>query len=213
MDSSRTPDAGPGAVGEGSPTGSGDDARGGSTAERPGRPGVSPEQLEPSTPGDGAPQTGVVRNPGATAEGTAPPQDGSAARSRGGISELDIVKHYFDTVCARIGLSDDVREVLRTCYRETRVQIPVRLSDGKIHVFFGYRVQHNGARGPYKGGLRYHPEVDLDSVRALAMLMTWKTAIVGIPNGGAKGGINCPGNKLERHELQAISRSFMDKIE
>ena len=74
-------------------------------------------------------------------------------------------------------------------------------------------MQHNGARGPYKGGLRYHPEVDLDSVRALAMLMTWKTAIVGIPYGGAKGGIDCPGDKLGSDELQAITRSFMGKID
>ena len=78
-------------------------------------------------------------------------------------------------------MPDDVRDVLRTSYRETVVQIPVRFADGKIHVFKGYRVQHNGARGPYKGGLRYHPDVDLDEVRALAMLMTWKTAIVGHP--------------------------------
>ena len=78
----------------------------------------------------------------------------------------------------------------------------MRFPDGKIHVYSGYRVQHNGARGPYKGGLRYHPEVDLDEVRALAMLMTWKTAIVGIPYGGAKGGIDCPGDQLAPDELQ-----------
>jgi glutamate dehydrogenase (NAD(P)+) len=74
-------------------------------------------------------------------------------------------------------------------------------------------VQHNGARGPYKGGIRFHPEVDLDEVRALAMLMTWKTAIVGVPYGGAKGGVNCPARDLEPRELQTIARSFMDKIE
>jgi glutamate dehydrogenase (NAD(P)+) len=123
------------------------------------------------------------------------------------------VKHYFDAACERIGLPDDVREVMRTSYRETTVQIPVKLSDGRIHVFQGYRVQHNGARGPYKGGLRYHPDVDLDEVRALAMLMTWKTAIVGIPYGGAKGGVNCPGDKLSPQELQSVTRSLLDKIE
>jgi len=74
-------------------------------------------------------------------------------------------------------------------------------------------VQHNGARGPYKGGVRYHPEVDLDEVRALASLMTWKTAITGLPFGGAKGGINCPGGDLARDELQRITRSFMSKID
>jgi glutamate dehydrogenase (NAD(P)+) len=106
-----------------------------------------------------------------------------------------------------------VAAVFRSSYREVQVQVPVRLSDGKLHVFSGYRVQHNGARGPYKGGIRFHPEVDLDEVRALAELMTWKTAIANIPYGGAKGGVNCDPNTLEPNELQAVARSFMDKIE
>jgi glutamate dehydrogenase (NAD(P)+) len=93
------------------------------------------------------------------------------------------------------------------------VQIPVKLSDGRVHVFSGYRIQHNGARGPYKGGIRFHPEVDIDEVRALASLMTWKTAVANIPFGGAKGGVNCPAEELERSEVQAISRSFLAKIE
>ena len=135
------------------------------------------------------------------------------ASGRAPVSDLETVRYYFDAACERIGLPDDVREVLRTSYRETSVQVPVKLSDGRIHVFQGYRVQHNGARGPYKGGLRYHPDVDLDEVRALAMLMTWKTAIVGIPYGGAKGGVNCPGDKLSPAELQAVTRSLLDKIE
>jgi glutamate dehydrogenase (NAD(P)+) len=98
-------------------------------------------------------------------------------------------------------------------YREVTVQIPVKLSDGRIHTFAGYRIQHNGARGPYKGGVRFHPEVDIDEVRALASLMTWKTAVAGIPFGGAKGGVNCPADELESHEVQKIARSFLDKIE
>jgi glutamate dehydrogenase (NAD(P)+) len=89
----------------------------------------------------------------------------------------------------------------------------VKLGDGKIHVYSGYRVQHNGARGPYKGGIRFHPEVDLDEVRALAELMTWKTAVAGIPFGGAKGGVNVSPDDLEPAERQAVARSFMDKIE
>ena len=93
------------------------------------------------------------------------------------------------------------------------MQIPVSLSDGKTHVFSGFRVQHNGARGPYKGGVRFHPEVDLDEVRALASLMTWKTAIVNIPYGGAKGGVNCNPRELQHREVEKIARSFMDKIE
>jgi glutamate dehydrogenase (NAD(P)+) len=129
------------------------------------------------------------------------------------VSNFEIVSHYFDVAAERLGLRDDVAEVLRTSYREVQVQIPVNLSDGRIHTYSGYRVQHNGARGPYKGGVRFHPEVDLDEVRALAQLMTWKTAIVGIPFGGAKGGVNCAADQLDGSELQKIARSFMDKIE
>jgi glutamate dehydrogenase (NAD(P)+) len=129
------------------------------------------------------------------------------------VSNWDIVNHWFDTAAERLGMRDDVAAVMRSSYREVQVQIPVTLGDGNIHVFSGFRVQHNGARGPYKGGIRFHPEVDLDEVRALAMLMTWKTAVVGIPYGGAKGGVNCDPRKLDPRELQAIARSFMDKIE
>jgi glutamate dehydrogenase (NAD(P)+) len=133
--------------------------------------------------------------------------------ARAEVSNFEIVNHYYDLAADRLSVPDDVRAVLRSAYREVQVQIPVKLSDGKIHVFSGYRVQHNGARGPYKGGIRYHPEVDLDEVRALASLMTWKTAIAGIPFGGAKGGVNCPAGELRDAEVQTITRSFMDKIE
>ena len=133
--------------------------------------------------------------------------------ARAEVSNHEIVRHYFDRATERLGLRDDLAEVFRSSYREVQVQIPVKLSDGKIHVFSGYRVQHNGARGPYKGGIRFHPEVDLDEVRALAELMTWKTAIAGIPYGGAKGGVNVNPHELERAELEAVARSFMDKIE
>jgi glutamate dehydrogenase (NAD(P)+) len=129
------------------------------------------------------------------------------------VSNLEIVRHYFDLAANRLKLADDIRVVFWTPYREVTVQIPIKLSDGKVHVYSGYRIQHNGARGPYKGGVRFHPEVDVDEVRALASLMTWKTAVVGIPFGGAKGGVNCPANELERSELQAITRSFMDKVQ
>jgi glutamate dehydrogenase (NAD(P)+) len=129
------------------------------------------------------------------------------------VSNWEIVNHYFGIAADRLALADDVAEVMRSSYREVRVQIPVTLGDGKIHTFFGFRVQHNGARGPYKGGIRFHPEVDLDEVRALAMLMTWKTAIVGIPYGGAKGGVNCDTRELQPREVQLIARSFMSKIE
>jgi len=132
---------------------------------------------------------------------------------RAEVSNLDIVRHYFDKACDHMDLAEDVRTVFWTPYREVTVQIPVKLADGKIHTFSGYRIQHNGARGPYKGGVRFHPEVDVDEVRALASLMTWKTAVAGVPFGGAKGGVNCPANDLSQDELQKITRSFMSKIE
>jgi glutamate dehydrogenase (NAD(P)+) len=129
------------------------------------------------------------------------------------VSNYDIVNHWFDVAAERMGLRDDIAAVVRSSYREVQVQVPVMLADGKIHVFHGFRVQHNGARGPYKGGIRYHPEVDLDEVRALATLMTWKTAVAGIPFGGAKGGVNCDSRALDEGELQQVTRSFIDKIE
>jgi glutamate dehydrogenase (NAD(P)+) len=132
---------------------------------------------------------------------------------RAEVSNYEIVMHWFETAAERLGIPDDVAAVLKSSYREVQVQIPVRRNDGKIHVYSGYRVQHNGARGPYKGGVRFHPDVDLDEVRALASLMTWKTAIAGIPYGGAKGGVNCPARECDEDELQRISRQFMDKIE
>jgi glutamate dehydrogenase (NAD(P)+) len=129
------------------------------------------------------------------------------------VSSYDIVSHYFTQAAEQLGLEEDVRAVMSSNYREVQVQVPVRQSDGRIHVYSGYRVQHNGARGPYKGGVRFHPEVDLDEVRALAQLMSWKTAIVGVPFGGAKGGINCDPTKLSAAETQAITRSFIDKAD
>jgi glutamate dehydrogenase (NAD(P)+) len=137
----------------------------------------------------------------------------SAPPKRAEVSNFEIVSHYFNLGAERLGLEDDVRAVLGSNYREVQVQVPIRQSDGRIHVYSGYRVQHNAARGPYKGGVRFHPEVDLDEVRALASLMSWKTALVGIPFGGAKGGVNCDPTELSKAELQSITRSFIDKIE
>jgi glutamate dehydrogenase (NAD(P)+) len=156
----------------------------------------------------------AVRGDGRGPPEKSPREPTEAQRTeRAEVSNYDIVGHYFRLAAERLGLRDDIAAVLRSSYREVQVQIPVTLSDGKIHVFAGYRVQHNGARGPYKGGIRFHPEVDLDEVRALAELMTWKTAITGIPYGGAKGGVNVDPKELERGEEQKVARSFMDKIE
>ena len=143
------------------------------------------------------------------AERAGRPKPGQHAK----VSNLEIVGHYFDWAGAASGAPTTCATVFWEPYREVTVQIPVKLADGKIHVYAGYRIQHNGARGPYKGGIRFHPEVDIDEVRALASLMTWKTAVAGMPFGGAKGGVNCPADELEPDEVQRIARSFMDKIE
>jgi hypothetical protein len=137
----------------------------------------------------------------------------SEAEARGGpkpgqraeVSNLDIVRHYFEVACDHLGLADDLRVVFWAPYREVTVQIPVRLPDGKIHVYSGYRIQHNGARGPYKGGIRFHPEVNIDEVRALASLMTWKTAIVGVPFGGATGGVCATRRRFVRASAAGFS--------
>ncbi len=157
----------------------------------------------------------VDKSPQAVEEAEAEAKAAGEAKpgQRAEVSNLDIVRHYFEIGADRLKLPDDLRVVFWTPYREVTVQIPVKLSDGKVHVYSGYRIQHNGARGPYKGGVRFHPEVDVDEVRALASLMTWKTAVAGVPFGGAKGGVNCPADQLERSELQKITRSFMDKVE
>jgi glutamate dehydrogenase (NAD(P)+) len=103
-------------------------------------------------------------------------------------------------------------KLLVTSRREVRVELPIRMDDGSLGHFIGYRVQHDDTRGPYKGGLRYHPDVDLDEVRSLASLMTWKTAIADVPFGGAKGGIQVDPTKLSDHELERLTRRFVDHI-
>lgn len=129
------------------------------------------------------------------------------------ISSFEIVRHYFHLAADRLAIADDLRTVLLGAYREVQVQLPMRLHDGRIHTYTGYRVQHNGARGPFKGGIRFHPTVDLDEFRALAALMTWKTAIAGVPFGGAKGGVNCDPADLTPQELERLTRAFTQRID
>ncbi len=124
----------------------------------------------------------------------------------------DATRIYFDRAANELDLSDAMRRLLLTARREVQVQIPVELDTGEMATFIGYRVQHNNARGPMKGGLRYHPQVDLDEVRGLAALMTWKTAVVNIPYGGAKGGIALDPTKRSTRELERITRRFVDSI-
>lgn len=104
------------------------------------------------------------------------------------------------------------KTLLCTPSRELRVELVMELDDGSIGNFIGYRVQHDDSRGPFKGGVRYHPDVDLDEVRSLASLMTWKTAVVGVPFGGAKGGIQVDPQKLSRRELERLTRRFVDQL-
>jgi glutamate dehydrogenase (NAD(P)+) len=137
--------------------------------------------------------------------------DPRAARAK--VSDLEVVHHHFNKAWDSLGYADDIRKVFWEPYREVSVQIPIKMAGGQTEVFTGYRIQHNGARGPYKGGIRFHPEVDIDEVRALASMMTWKTAIAGVPFGGAKGGVNAPADTMDRADVQKIARSFMDKIE
>jgi glutamate dehydrogenase (NAD(P)+) len=119
---------------------------------------------------------------------------------------------YFQRAADELGLAESTRRLLLTARREVQVQIPVELDSGELATFIGYRVQHNDARGPMKGGLRYHPRVDLEEVRVLASLMTWKTAVVNIPYGGAKGGVAIDPAAYSRHELERITRRFVDAI-
>jgi glutamate dehydrogenase (NAD(P)+) len=123
-------------------------------------------------------------------------------------SVFEQVNRWVEDAFAVVGLDDHLYEVLTTTYREISVQVPVPREDGGYRVVRGYRVQHNGARGPYKGGIRYHPDADLDEVRALASLMTWKTALLDIPFGGAKGGIQVDPAELTPAELEAMTRRF-----
>jgi len=110
-------------------------------------------------------------------------------------------------------LEEEISTLLRSPYRELIVQVPVRMDSGELRLFHGYRVQHNAVRGPYKGGIRYHHQVDLNEVRSLAALMTWKTAIVDVPFGGAKGGIACDPSQMSRTELRSLTRGFTQKID
>lgn len=123
-------------------------------------------------------------------------------------SVYENVTRQFNAAADLMGLDEDVRKILSRTENEIRVHFPVIMDDGSIEMFAGYRVQHNNALGPYKGGLRYHPAVNIDEVRALATWMTWKTAIANIPLGGAKGGIQFDPKQYSDTEIQRITRRF-----
>jgi glutamate dehydrogenase (NAD(P)+) len=127
-------------------------------------------------------------------------------------SALSIAQRQFDATADAIGLDDSLRAMLREVKRELVVHFPVEMDDGSFRVFTGFRVQHNIARGPAKGGLRYHPAMTLDDARALAMYMTWKTAVADVPFGGAKGGVVCDPKALTITELERLTRRFTTEI-
>ena len=125
---------------------------------------------------------------------------------------FEATNFYFDQAASLMDLTNNMRTLMITPERELRVQVAIEMDSGEIGNFIGYRIQHDNARGPFKGGLRYHPHVDQDESRALASLMTWKTAVVDLPYGGGKGGMNCDPAKLSRGELERLTRKFVQKI-
>ena len=126
---------------------------------------------------------------------------------------FDEINVFFNRAADRLGLDDGVRELLSRPWRELKVAVPVRMDDGRIKVFEGYRIQHNGVRGPYKGGVRYHPSADQEEVKALSSLMTWKNALVDVPFGGAKGSVKCDPTTLSEGELNRLTRRYTQSIE
>ncbi|MCB9471336.1 MAG: Glu/Leu/Phe/Val dehydrogenase dimerization domain-containing protein [Cyanobacteriota/Melainabacteria group bacterium] len=128
------------------------------------------------------------------------------------MSATETTKYYFQRASKELGIESQLEKVLITPRREVKVECIIELDSGEMATYTGFRVQHDSARGPMKGGLRYHPEVDPDEVNSLASLMTWKTAVVNIPYGGAKGGISCDPGQLSHQELQKITRAFVDEI-
>ena len=128
------------------------------------------------------------------------------------MSPFEAVTHFFNRAADLIQLPDSTRSVLGRSYRELTVQVVLLMDNGDHRVLTGYRIQHNGARGPYKGGIRFHPEVDADEIRSLAALMTWKTAVVDVPFGGAKGGIQVDPRTLSMNELERMTRVYTNQI-
>jgi glutamate dehydrogenase len=132
--------------------------------------------------------------------------------AQAGFNPFEMAREQFDKIADLLGLDDATRALLRTPLREYHFRIPVRMDDGAVQVFQGFRVQHNDARGPCKGGIRFHPQETIDTVRALSMWMTWKCAAVEIPLGGAKGGVICDPHNLSQREQEQICRGFVRQL-
>ena len=131
---------------------------------------------------------------------------------RNDMTSFESVKWFFERAADKLKIPKEIQELLTHSWRELTVEVPMRMDNGDVKLFIGYRVQHNGARGPYKGGVRYHPDANLDEIRALAALMTWKTAVVDIPFGGAKGGVQCTPSELSSDEINRLTRRYTDLI-
>ena len=125
---------------------------------------------------------------------------------------FEMAREQFDKIADLIGLDQGTRELLRSPLREFHFSIPVRMDDGQVKVFQGFRVQHNDARGPSKGGIRFHPQETIDTVRALSMWMTWKCAVADIPLGGGKGGVICDPHNLSAREQESICRGWVRQL-
>ncbi|MBT7289226.1 MAG: Glu/Leu/Phe/Val dehydrogenase, partial [Chloroflexi bacterium] len=125
---------------------------------------------------------------------------------------FEVVKKQIDRCADILNMDPDIVAILKSPMRELHVSLPLHMDDGSVKVFQGFRVQHNDARGITKGGIRFHPEETIDTIRALATLMTWKTSLVDLPLGGAKGGIICDPKQLSQRELERLSRAYIRAI-
>ncbi|MFH1243567.1 MAG: Glu/Leu/Phe/Val dehydrogenase [Pseudomonadota bacterium] len=128
------------------------------------------------------------------------------------INPFQMARKQVDIASKYLELDEGILETIKSTRRELIVHFPVKMDDGSLKIFTGYRVQHNDTRGPFKGGMRYHPDVNLDEIRALAMWMTWKTAVVNIPFGGAKGGVQCNPKEMSEREIEGMTRRFAWEI-
>ncbi len=149
-----------------------------------------------------------MTTPGTSGTANEPPGAGAGGRPYDEGRLLDVVHRWFDRAAAHVHMDEGLRELMKTGHREFTVHFPVRMDDGTVRVFEGFRVQHSISRGPAKGGVRFHPEVEIEGMRALAALMTWKCALMNLPFGGAKGGVRCDPAALSSSELERITRRF-----
>jgi glutamate dehydrogenase/leucine dehydrogenase len=124
----------------------------------------------------------------------------------------ECLKHYLQYAYEKLDLSENERKIFEAPQKEISVELPIKLSNGDLKVFRGYRVQYNNSRGPYKGGIRFNPSVDLSHTKALAFAMTFKTAVIDIPFGGAKGGLNCNPKELSKQDLEIITKAYLEKM-